>query len=133
MRNILPIVFCFDDNLVLPAGICINSLLLHAKQDTFYDIFILHDKDAEYPKTSFFNKLKEQFNNFSITFRSVGDEFRGNYEIREITYAAYYRLLIPDIIPEYDKIFYFDVDIIFQCDLYDIYNSVDLSNYYIGG
>ena len=37
----VPIAFAFDNNLVLPACICISSLLMNAKEETFYDIFIL--------------------------------------------------------------------------------------------
>ena len=34
----VPIVFAFDENLILPAEICICSLLENAKASTFYDI-----------------------------------------------------------------------------------------------
>ena len=38
----IPIVFAFDKNLVMPACVCISSLLMNANKDTSYDIFILH-------------------------------------------------------------------------------------------
>ena len=41
--------------------------------------------------------------------------------IRGITTAAYYRLLIPELIPEYDKVIYADADIIFRMDLFELY------------
>lgn len=37
----VPIAFAFDNNLVFPACVCLSSLLMNAKDDTFYDIFIL--------------------------------------------------------------------------------------------
>ena len=37
--NVVPIVFAFDNNLILPACVCISSLLVNAKCDTFYDVF----------------------------------------------------------------------------------------------
>ena len=40
--NIVPIALAFDNNLILPACVCISSLMINAKEDTFYDIFILH-------------------------------------------------------------------------------------------
>lgn len=58
--------------------------------------------------------------------------FKNAFEIRGITSAAYYRLMIPDLIPEHDKILYSDVDVIFRSDLYDIYNR-DISSYLFGG
>ena len=49
-KNIVPIAFAFDNNLVMPACICISSLLMNARPDTFYDIFILQPKDEELNK-----------------------------------------------------------------------------------
>lgn len=131
-KNVVPIVFCFDDNLEMQAGVCITSLLMNAHSDTFYDIYILHNDNAKFVNGKL-NDLLEVFDNFRITYRSVGDAFKGAYEIRGITYAAYYRLLIPELVPEYDKIFYFDVDIIFQCDLYSLYKDTDMDHFLVAG
>lgn len=131
--KIVPITFCFDDNLVLAAGVCLSSLLRHAKEDTFYDIFILHDTTCKFPDTGYLELLYNRFQNFKITYRSVGNEFAGAFEIRDITKAAYYRLLIPELITEYDKIMYHDVDVIFRDDLSQIFFDTDMETFYIGG
>jgi lipopolysaccharide biosynthesis glycosyltransferase len=128
----IPIAFCFDDNLELPAGVCITSLLLNAKEDTFYDIFILHSESATFP-TGGINELPDKYKNCRITYRCVGDDFKNAFEIRGVTVATYYRLLIPDLIPEYDKIMYHDVDVVFRNDLSEIYENTDLTNYYVAG
>ena len=130
--NNIPIVFCFDDNLEMPAGVCITSLLVNANADTFYDIFILHSDKCTFLEGKL-NELPERYGNCRITFRSVGREFENAFEIRAITYTAYYRLLIPEIIPEYDKIIYSDVDVIFRSDLSQLYESTDLTDFYMAG
>lgn len=127
--NKIPIVFAFDDNLINPACVCLSSLLLSANSETFYDIYILHSnkydfrstKLAEYPKI---------YGNCSICFRRVDGEFTTAYEVRGVTSTTYYRLLIPELIPEYDKILYSDVDVIFRDDLTKFYN-IDLEGYYM--
>ena len=43
--------------------------------------------------------------------------------MRGITKATYYRLLIPLLIPQHDKIIYADVDIIFRSDLTEVYDT----------
>lgn len=131
--NIIPIVFCFDDNLLLPAGVCITSLLENAHEDTFYDIFILHHDSASYPTSGFLERLHNKYERFSIHYRSVGNAFHDAFEIRGITIAAYYRLLIPELIPEYDKIMYHDVDVIFREDLSTIFLETNMENSYIAG
>lgn len=125
----IPIAFAFDKNLVMPACVCISSLLMNAKKDTSYDIFILHPANQSMTQTDLV-KLPEYYDNCKLTFRPVGNEFDNAFEIRGITTPAYYRLLIPEIIPEYDKIIYSDVDVIFRRDLSDLY-SIDLTGVYM--
>ncbi|MEE0118674.1 MAG: glycosyltransferase family 8 protein [Bacteroidaceae bacterium] len=129
--NIIPIAFAFDNNLVFPACVCLSSLLMHAKADTFYDIFILHSEEKAL-RTENLDKLPSFYSNCRITYRTVDGTFDQAFEIRGITTAAYYRLLIPELIPEYDKIIYSDVDVIFRDDLSEIYQT-DIEDYYIAG
>lgn len=122
----IPILFTFDQSLVMPAGVCITSLLESAKPDTFYDIFILHGAGCDF---SALDLLKQKFSNFRLTCREVSGEFVGAYEIRGIPETAYYRLLSPELIPEYDKLLYSDVDVIIREDLSKYY-EMDLDDNY---
>lgn len=128
----IPIVFSTDHNYVMPAGVTISSLL-HNSPDTTYDIYILIGNDVTDEDKA---KLTEQVETASaasrITFLEMGDSFKGGYEIRDITKACYYRLLIPWLIPHHDKIIYCDVDIIFKTSLDELY-SIDLGNNYVAG
>ena len=127
--NRIPIAFAFDNNLVLRACVCISSLMMHAKEGTFYDIYILHS-EHEQLKHEELDQLPSFYPNCRIQYRTVGNVFDKAFEIRGITTPAYYRLLIPELIPEYDKVIYSDVDIIFRMDLSELY-SVDLGDNYI--
>lgn len=127
--NVVPIAFAFDNNLVFPACICLSSLMMHSKEDTFYDIFILHSEHEQLNREEL-DKLPTFYSNCSVTYRSVGDVFDNAFEIRGITTPAYYRLLIPELIPEYDKVIYSDVDVIFRMDLSELY-SLNLGENYL--
>ena len=48
--NTIPIAFAFDNNLVMPACVCLSSLMMNANPDTFYDIFILHSEKEDLRK-----------------------------------------------------------------------------------
>ena len=126
-KNIVPIAFAFDNNLVIPACICISSLLMNARPDTFYDIFILHSPKEELTKEKL-DLLPHYYSNCRLQYRKVDATFDDAFEIRGITTPTYYRLLIPDLIPEYDKVIYSDVDVIFRMDLSQLYQS-DLAGY----
>ena len=69
--NRIPIVFAFDSNFEMPAGVCLTSLLENAAQDTFYEIFVLHGRDTDFSGSKL-NRLPEIYKNCSLTFKDVG-------------------------------------------------------------
>ena len=129
--NATPIFFAFDENMLMPAGVCITSLLESAEKDTFYDIFVLQPSGCDFAATKL-ARLGEKYGNCRLTFRSVGSDFDGKYEVRGITSTTYYRLAAGELIPEYDKILYSDVDVIFREDQSKYYET-DLGGNYVAG
>lgn len=127
--NVVPIAFAFDNNLTIPAAVTFTSLLVNAAPDTFYDIFVLHSAKASLDK-HLLSLIDDTFHNCKISYVPVGDTFDNAVEIRGITTPTYYRLLIPTLIPQYDKIIYADADIIFRLDLSNLY-STDLGSNYL--
>lgn len=132
----IPIVFSTDHRYVMPAGVAICSLLA-ASHNEQYDIFVLISDDVDEADCGLLRKQVAESSASAatasrISFIRPGDCFSGSYEVRGITEAAYYRLLIPWLIPQYDKIFYSDVDVVFQRGLSGSY-STDLGECYIAG
>lgn len=127
----IPILFTFDASLELAAGVCFTSLLESADPSTFYDIFVLHSPACDF-SGSRLNELPQRYGNCRLTFRKVEGEFVGGYEVRGIPETAYYRLLSPELIPEYDKLLYSDVDVIIREDLGKFYDIELGDNYFAG-
>lgn len=127
--NKIPIVFAFDNNLILPACVSISSLLMNAYKDTFYDIFILHPQ-IDFNGRDKLDELCKYFPHCQVRYIAIGNEFNNALEIRGITQPTYYRLLIPELIHEYKKVIYADVDIIFQMDLSEVY-AINLDGFYL--
>lgn len=126
MSKKIPIVFAFDDNYALPASIAIKSLWDNKKGDTEYDVFVLY--------SSLKKETIEKFNGISpINWIQVDKSFFKDAPINNIwSDVVYYRLLIQDLIPQYDKIIWSDVDVLFQGDLSNIYDT-NLDDYYWAG
>lgn len=127
----IPIVFTFDNNLALQASVCIYSLLVNAKEDTIYDVYFLYPEKTGL-ETNYLKKVFTEYPRHKTHYIGIGDDFDKAFQIRGINTVTYYRLLIPELIPEYDKIIYSDVDVIFQDDLSDIYLNTDLEGNYLG-
>ena len=127
MANI-PIVFCFDSRIILGASVAIKSLIDCAKDSTYYDIRIFHS-DLNLNAQKNISKLVENTKH-NIAFHYINPElFKGApHNNGSWTELVYYRLLIPEILREYDKVIYSDVDVLFKGDLETVYN-IDLSNY----
>ena len=126
--KVIPIVFAFDRRFEMPAGVCLTSLLENASDGTCYDIYVLHGSEDDF-SDSRLNLLPERYPNCKLTFRDVEGAFSGAHQIRGITEATYYKLVIPDILPEYDKVLYSDVDVIFREDLSRFFD-IDLNDNY---
>lgn len=131
MANI-PIVFCFDKRIILGASVAIKSLIYCAKDTTTYDIRIFHsDLDIKNQKniTSLIENTRH-----NMAFHYINpDVFKNTpHNNKSWTELVYYRLLIPEILKEYDKVVYSDVDVLFKDDLSDLYNT-DIEEFEWGG
>lgn len=126
----IPIVFSTDHNFVMQTGVCLLSLLMNAV-DEYYDINILIAKDVTNEDKQKLIQTVEPYP-AKLNFVCMDDTFANAYEIRNISTAAYYRLLIPWLLPQYDKVIYADVDVIFQIGLKEVY-EIDLRENYVAG
>ncbi len=119
----IPIVFSIDDNVVVPCGVTLTSLLENASEETSYRIYILYEEASLSEENR--SKLSRAFlDNYhqDIQFVNVGNVFSDVPQMQRITKATYYRLLIPTLFPQYDKVIYSDIDIVFQQDLSELYS-----------
>lgn len=118
-----PIAFIFNDSYAFPASICIYSLLVNAKKDTFYDIYILFlEERLSQENIEIIEKMKEIFNNVDFHFISVENKFQNFRTVRYITIDAYVKFLIPELLKDLEKVIYVDVDTIFDADISELAN-----------
>jgi len=131
MNNCVPVVFCFDSRIVLGASVSIKSLIDCAKETTTYDIRIFHsDLSLKTQKalTSLTDGTRHNigFHYVNPTLFKNAPRSKGSW-----TEIVYYRFLVPEILQEYDKAIYSDVDVLFKGDLSELYNE-DISEYEFG-
>ena len=123
----IPVVFSTDHNFVMPTGVAIHSLLRHSKQRN-YSIFVLEaDNVTEEDRQMLQSAVSPS--NSTLTFIPMGNTFQGTFEIRGITYPTYYRLLIPWLLPQFDKVLYLDGDIVVKSDISEMYDINLEENY----
>lgn len=119
----IPVVFCFDSRIILGAAVTIKSMLEHAKDDTCYDIRIFHSEINDNDQNALQSLVKDS--RHKIKFHYIDPNlFKGAPHNRgSWTEIVYYRLLTPNVLTEYDKAIYSDVDVLFKGDLQESFNT----------
>ncbi len=123
-----------DENYSKYAGVVIASVLYNSKQDDTLCFYILTDGLSEKTQSEIL-KLKE-IKNCEIKFITLDDKlFEAYKNIKTHSYipiCGYYRLKLSSILPNVDKIIYFDCDVVINKSLKELYES-DLGENIAGG
>lgn len=128
MKELIPVMHCFDNNYVIPAAVSFYSMLLNADKTKRYKLLVLHDNITEANQKRL-AELVSRFNNASIDFIDTKGKFSDLYNALPGTAFSkeiFYKFLPPVLFPEYDKIIITDVDVIFCGDISVEYNRFDI-------
>lgn len=128
----IPVVVAFTPNYFIPVAVCLHSLILNAnKNDRYHFICLLTESLSDDQKRGL-ESIANGNGAIIYSFIIIKDVLQNIYINEKYTVAASYRLLLPQILPEHDKVIYMDCDMIVRSSLAVIYNSVDLDNFYLG-
>ena len=133
-KPIIPIFFASDDNYVPFLAVTLQSLEQNADTNYQYDIKILNADNI-----SVENKMKilAEFekDDFDIEFVDVTpfiETMSSKLHTRDYySKSTYYRLLIPNMYPEFDKALYLDCDIVINSSISELFN-IDIADNYVG-
>ncbi len=132
MKQTIPVFFAADENYMPYLAVALTSLKEFKTAEYDYKIHVLYTGDL-HERAEKIKKLEEE--NFSIFFEDVTEKInRINDCIHCRDYytpAIYYRLMIPEMFPQYDKVLYMDCDTVLLADVAELYN-VDIGENYIG-
>lgn len=128
----IPVVWGLDKKYVLQAFVVMHSILRNSKHH--FHFFILTADEIKYDVEKYSDILKKEYSNFELSVEIVDINRFANAKIRNrhLSKAAYFRLLIPEIILEYNKCIYLDCDIIVHGDLKELF-EIGIEGYYLAG
>ena len=129
MIGTTPIVLAFTPNYLVPAATCILSILNHAEQTAKFHFICLLTESL--PKDMKQKLQRLDVDRSSFSFVNLQGKLNDIYVDERYTIAASYRLLLPDLLPDYDKVIYIDCDVIVRNDLAKLYENTDLSDNYL--
>lgn len=120
----VPIVIATNDYYAPYISTLLLSIKEHSSDSSNYDILVLSHDIKDDSKANLLGTLQGK-PNFSLRFTDPGSLLDG-YDLHtrgHFSVETYYRLVLPEMLPEYDKILYIDVDMIAVADLADLYNT----------
>lgn len=129
------IVLACDSNMLAQTFVTIASVLEHRREKysiVFYILFPQNEDEAignKYEK-----RLLQKYDLFSIQYKKIDNSLFNNVEqyIKHITVPTNYRLLIPDLLPQYDKCIYLDGDAYVYQDIIELWNQ-NVEKDYVAG
>lgn len=128
MNKEIPIFFTIDNTYAPYLTVAIKSIIENASKEYNYRIVVLY-QDLTVENMNKISKLSNE--KFKIDFIYMKDEFKlitnriENCYVRldYFTLTIFFRLLIPDMFPEYDKGIYIDSDVVVPGDISELYNT----------
>lgn len=135
-KNKIDIVFCIDNNYIMPCGITIISLLENNKENTI--VFHIIGMDLSKESKEKLLTICSRYRNASIIYYDIKKESFDShnfslYNTKHLSLATYARLFMGDILPQnVEKILYLDCDIIVTDNLGELWNT-NIENHSIAG
>lgn len=108
----IAIAFAINDGYVDWLGVTILSILESNHLSTF-QFFVLSSNVTEASKHKLLT-LGNIYKNFQITYIALDDTVFGDFPLRikHISKEAYFRYVLPDVLPDNDKVLYLDSDVL---------------------
>lgn len=126
--EIIPIFFAIDNDYTPFLAVAIQSLIDNATKDYYYTIKILHTNVNEDNKKIIKKYESENVNIEFVDLNYYIERVKDKLYTRDYyTMTTYFRLFLPNLYPQYDKVLYLDSDIIILDDIAKLYNT-DMEN-----
>lgn len=124
----ITIFFAVDDKYIPFLAVALQSLIENSSENNCYSIKILYTNISEENQNKI---LKYERKNVNIEFVDLNyyiDKIKDKLYTRDYySKTTYFRLFIPELYPQYDKVLYLDSDIVILSDIADLYN-VDMED-----
>lgn len=122
----IQVVYACDNNFAMLAGISIASLLENSREDMPLSVYVLCC-DVSEENGARIRAVAEKFDrkleliDATIPIQNLTSQY--NIDVRQWSLAAYARLLATDLLPDVDRILYFDCDTLIMDDVEQLWNT----------
>ncbi len=116
-KKTYPFVFSFNDNYAKYFSVTLLSLIAHKDEDCIYDIIVLHDDISDETINALESMIPNQvflrFYNVTALVQNTFGTLAASLSSRRWVVSTFYDLLVPIIMPDYERVLYCDSDLLF--------------------
>lgn len=120
------IVIAFTHNYFVPAATTLRSLLDSSSADDHYEVICLVSEEIPQRQKDKLSALSGE--RIRYRYINLAGRLQGVYVDPRYSEAASFRLLLPEILPEYNKVLYIDCDVIIRNNLAVLYRNTNLAD-----
>ena len=125
--------YSLDNGYVFPTLVAMTSLTENAAKKTFYDIYVMIGTGFTDENKKILLSVEENHKEHcKIYFIDMADKFSNLESNKKITTPTYYRLELPSLLPDVNRIIWMDGDTAVFEDLTELI-TLDMKHYYIMG
>ena len=131
-KNLIHICLTFDENFIYPALVLMTSLLENNnKENNLVVLHLLLPDSFKETKIEVIESLKKKYE-VKINYYIIPNFFNSLKKWRENTYTIYFKMIIPIMFYDLDRIIFLDADTLVFKDLLELYNLPLNDNYVLG-
>lgn len=132
--NVVPVAFALDDGYTIQTVIAMTSICINTKNTTFNKIYVMIPDEFSEKNKNRLLKISELYPlQCQVIIIKMKDKIKMKTIItKRFPLPAYYRLKLPSLLKEYNRVIYLDGDTLTFVDLMEMYN-LDLGNNYLLG
>ncbi len=131
-QNEICVAMAADNNYTLPTIVAMTSIMENSLKSNKYRFYLLLSGDFSTENKQKLTSLEHKYINCSVNLIDMNNMYEDYKVSSHITTPTYYRLSLPSLLPNLDKILYLDGDIIVRKDLGELYNT-NIDDYYVAG
>ena len=128
---IIPISMALDDGYIYPTIVSITSIMINSNKNTKYIFYIMHPTEFKIENKNKLKSLEKKYKCI-INLIDMEGEYNDAWISGHITTPAYYRLSLPILLSDIDKILWLDGDTLIFTDLKEMYD-INMEGYYFKG
>ena len=130
-KNKIHVSYSLDNNLIYPTLISMASGLENCEKDNLLVYHLLLSSDFNSSNIEIFETLKEKYE-VKINYYIVPNIFGSSRKWTSGTDCVYYKILIPFMFPDYERMIYLDGDTLIRKDILEMFTYPFNDSYILG-